>query len=97
MSSKVIVNFDTVVVIVEGKLEQQESESTAAEIVSRLSNHVKNITIDFSLAEHISSYGVFTLTTLKEKVNKLGGEFQVINVPESIKKVLTLLNFTDNT
>jgi len=97
MSSKVTVNFDTIMVIIEGNMDQLESESTASEITSRLSPHVKNISIDFSGIDHISSYGVFTLTTLKEKVMKLNGDFKILNCPENIKQMLSLLNFTDNT
>lgn len=88
-----VINFDTVVIKVKGRLEQQQSDNFIKAIEDHLSGSVKNVSIDLTECSSISSYGVFTLTSLKEKIEKLGGKMTFSNIPENIKNIFTMLNF----
>ena len=86
-------NFDKVIVKMEGKLEQEQSDVFVQEIEKHLVPAVREVILDFQLCAFVSSYGVFVLNDLKKKLEETQREMKIINVPEHIKKIFLLLDF----
>lgn len=86
-------NFDKLIVKMEGKLEQEESDQFVKQIESHLVSAVREVVLDFQLCAFVSSYGVFVLNDLKKKLEDSQRVMNIINVPEHIKKIFQLLDF----
>ena len=85
---------DLVTISPEGRIDSV----TAPEFQKAVDDNItgaKNVVIDFSKLDYISSAGLRVLLATKKAVTKIGGDMKLINVGEAIMDVLNITGFVD--
>lgn len=78
---------------VSGRLDTPASVTAQQEIVPLLENADKEITLDFTNLEYISSSGLRLLLTIRKETAAKGGKIIIEHINEDIKKVFTMTGF----
>ena len=78
---------------VSGRLDTPSAVSAQSEIVPLLENADKEITLDCSGLEYISSSGLRLLLTLRKEAAAKGGKVVIEHINDSIKKVFVMTGF----
>ena len=78
---------------VSGRLDTPAAVTAQQEIVPLLENADKEITLDFTNLEYISSSGLRLLLTIRKETAAKGGKIIIEHINEDIKKVFTMTGF----
>ncbi len=93
MVTEIIKNVDSTIVKVSGRL-----DTTTAPLLEKTINEdigeTKNLVLDFTNLEYISSAGLRVLLTAQKKMQKIG-TLQITNVCESVMEVFEITGFAD--
>lgn len=93
MVTEIIKNIDNTIIEISGRL-----DTTTAPLLEKTINEnigeTKNLVLDFSNLEYISSAGLRVLLATQKKMQKIG-TMKVINVCDSIMEVFEITGFVD--
>lgn len=93
MVTKIIKNIDNTIIEISGRL-----DTTTAPLLEKTINEnigeTKNLVLDFSNLEYISSAGLRVLLAAQKKMQKIG-TMKVINVCDSVMEVFEITGFVD--
>lgn len=78
---------------VSGRLDTPSAVNAQSEIVPLLENADKEITLDCSALEYISSSGLRLLLTIRKESAAKGGKVVIEHINDSIKKVFVMTGF----
>ena len=84
---------ERVLATVSGRLDTPSAVAAQQEIVPLLENADKEITLDCSGLEYISSSGLRLLLTIRKEASAKGGNVIVKNINDDIKKVFMMTGF----
>lgn len=86
-------NNEKVLATVSGRLDTPSAVSAQQEITPLLENADKEITLDCSNLEYISSSGLRLLLTIRKEAAAKGGKVIVKDINDDIKKVFMMTGF----
>lgn len=78
---------------IEGRLDSESSYEVEKQITEAIKQGSKNIVLDFSNLEYISSAGIRVLVHCHKEIEKLGGHIYLCSVPKPIENVLYITGF----
>ena len=78
----------------EGRLDAATSPILQKDLLQHLDG-VREIVMDFTKVEYISSAGLRMLMVLEQKMEDTGGSLHLIHVNENIIEILELVGYTD--
>ena len=78
----------------EGRLDAATSPTLQEDVLQRLDG-VREIVMDFTKVEYISSAGLRMLMVFEQKMEDTGGSLHLIHVDKTIFEVLELVGFTE--
>ncbi len=79
--------------ILEGRLDTPSAVKAQQDIVPLLENADKEITLDCTNLEYISSSGLRLFLTLRKEASAKGGKVIIENINDEIKKVFMMTGF----
>ena len=79
--------------IVSGRLDTPAAVKAQQEITPLLDNADKEITLDCSSLEYISSSGLRLFLTIRKETAAKGGKVIIVNINDEIRKVFTMTGF----
>ena len=87
------VENDSVFATVSGRLDTPAAVKAQQEITPLLDNADKEITLDCSPLEYISSSGLRLFLTIRKETAAKGGKVIIVNINDEIRKVFTMTGF----
>ncbi|MBQ0048561.1 MAG: STAS domain-containing protein [Prevotellaceae bacterium] len=85
---------DTIIGIIEGRLDTAASSQFAADVQPILDSADKNIVLDCSKMEFISSSGLRIFLTIRKSSIAHGGKVTIKGASPEVKQVFTITGFT---
>jgi anti-anti-sigma regulatory factor len=82
-----------ITLFINGRIEQQDSDSLTKQIEKYIENGALSITVDMGQCNSITSYGALMLYQLKDKLDKKNISFEIIKIRDEVKTVLSLMKF----
>ena len=79
--------------IVSGRLDTPAAVKAQQEITPLLENADKEITLDCSPLEYISTSGLRLFLTIRKETAAKGGKVIIVNINDEIRKVFTMTGF----
>lgn len=79
--------------VVSGRLDTPAAVKAQQEITPLLENADKEITLDCSPLEYISSSGLRLFLTIRKETAAKGGKVIIVNINDEIRKVFTMTGF----
>ena len=79
--------------VVSGRLDTPAAVKAQQEITPLLENANKEITLDCSPLEYISSSGLRLFLTIRKETAAKGGKVVIVNINDEIRKVFTMTGF----
>lgn len=93
MKIEIIKKEDSIVGLLEGRLDTAASQQFANDIVPLLDNADKHIILDCTKLEFISSSGLRLFLSLRKATIAKGGDITITGVSPEIKQVFTITGF----
>ena len=87
------INDDSMLVILEGRLDTTTAPELEESIISSIDG-IKELTFDFEKLEYISSAGLRVLLSAQKTMNKQGS-MKLINVGSAIREIFEVTGFVD--
>jgi len=84
---------NTAVIALQGELDTAASQQFASEIKPLMDDAGKEITVDFSELEYISSAGMRTLLLLNKTAENKGGKVTIVGMSEDIRQLFQMTGF----
>lgn len=78
-----------------GQLDTKAAQTLAEQLTPILEDAGKQITLDFSNLEYISSSGLRVLLLLNKKAKEKGGKVTIIGMSEDILQIFQIVGFND--
>ena len=84
---------ESVFATVSGRLDTPAAVTAQQEITPLLENANKEITLDFTNLEYISSSGLRLLLTIRKEASAKGGKVVIVHISDDIKRVFMMTGF----
>ena len=81
------------VFLLEGRLDSNTSAEVEKKIIDSISSGVKDIVLDFSALEYISSAGIRVLVHCHKELEKKQGHIYLAAVPKPVENILYITGF----
>jgi anti-anti-sigma factor len=90
----VLINEDdkTVVFVLVGSLDTETYQQLQAKITPQFKKDLKTIVLDLKSLDYISSMGLGVILETRKRIQSMGGNFLMANVPEHIDHVFKTVN-----
>jgi anti-sigma B factor antagonist len=94
MELKKFINNGNCTLALRGRLDTTTSPQFQPELIAVI-NEQKNVTLDFTGLEYVSSAGLRVLAMGEKQAQKVSGSMTLVNVPEGVMEVFDITGFVD--
>lgn len=95
MEIKEVKKNQVTVLMVEGRLDSSTSGTLEKNLISAIEAGEKNLVLDFTGMDYISSAGLRVLLMAAKKTNKLGGMLVLSALNPNVREVFDIAGFTN--